>query len=554
MSEKATYIIDLSDAFSPKLKAASTNLDGFENKLGRVAGKNGSGGMLGTFATAASRAFAPLAIAAGLTMFTGKVISLGAEMEQTKVAMEVMVGDAEKANKLFGQMNNFANATPFANKDIIDTGKLLLSFGTAVEDVMPTVAMLGDIAGGNAEKLHSLGLAFAQMSSTGRLMGQDLLQMVNAGFNPLKIISEKTGKSMGFLKEQMEKGRIGADMVKAAFTAATSEGGLFFGMMDKQSKTMAGMWSTFTGTLEHSMATFGMKLGPTIVKVIKFMNDGLEMLTRVDFSPFMATFNQIFEMFGELGEAFMDLFQALGFAQDGMSLMQTIFDAFAVSLRIGQTPLRLLIFGLTTVVNVVDNIWEGMKGLGNMILGVVKIAMTLVDVFRDLGTMMEGVFTGNFDMIKTGFENAVKTANEGGEAALKMMSDGWDQTKNAAKEGFNEAMINGFNAWSKEKEGWKKAFDGGTADEVKKTDAIDRFKFDPSALTNFGEGKGKKDKTSKVDGEVRSGGVKNIVINIQQLVGSVSFESMNKMSENQMVEIVKRALLTAVNDANTAVQ
>ena len=77
---------------------------------------------------------------------------------------------------------------------------------------MPMLRAIGDISMGDTQKLQSLTLAFAQMSSTGKLMGQDLLQMINAGFNPLSVISEKTGKSIGVLKDEMSKGAISAKM------------------------------------------------------------------------------------------------------------------------------------------------------------------------------------------------------------------------------------------------------------------------------------------------------------------------------------------------------
>lgn len=554
MSEKATYIIDLKDAFSPKLKTAYQNLDGFENKLGKIAGPSGSGGLLGAFGGAAARAFAPLAIAAGLVMFTGKIITLGAEMEQTKVAMEVLVGDAEKANKLFSQMNNFANITPFANKDIIETGKLLLSFGTKLEDVMPTVSMLGDISGGSADKLHMMSLAFAQMSSAGRLMGQDLLQMINAGFNPLKVISEKTGKSMGFLKEQMEKGRISAEMVKQAFVAATSEGGLFFGMMDKQSKTMAGMWSTFTGTIEHAMATIGMKWGPTIVKVISGLNTGLEMLMRVDFTPLLSAFGQMFDMFSELGDAFGDLFDALGITVDGMTILQRFFDGVSLSIRGFLLPIRLLINYLTIVVKVADNVIESFKGIGHMFQGIGDIGRNLATVFKGIGMMLQGVMTNSLGMIKGGFDFAMNAASQIQKDQDKRRQDlieGWGTVKKQGADAMKEAFDQTFNFAQKEAKSWSKAF--GTPDSKKEAEKVDRFSFDKNAFGKFGAGKDK-DKFGRVDGEVRSGGVKNIVINITQLVGEIKFESFNKLSENQLVEAVKRALMTAVNDANVAIE
>ena len=112
---------------------------------------------------------------------------------------------------------------------------------------MPNLKALGDIAMGDRNKLNSLTLAFSQMTASGRLMGQDLLQMINAGFNPLSEISRKTGKSIGVLKEEMEKGKISAEMVTQAFYSATQAGGQFHGMTEKMGQTAAGKWSTLLG-------------------------------------------------------------------------------------------------------------------------------------------------------------------------------------------------------------------------------------------------------------------------------------------------------------------
>ena len=110
---------------------------------------------------------------------------------------------------------------------------------------------------GDSEKFKSLTLAFSQMSATGKLMGQDLLQMINAGFNPLQVISEKTGKSIGELKDEMSKGAISTKMVQDAFHAAASEGGQFNGMLEQQSKTMKGALSNLEGAWQYMLNDIG---------------------------------------------------------------------------------------------------------------------------------------------------------------------------------------------------------------------------------------------------------------------------------------------------------
>lgn len=196
-------------------------------------------------------ALAGLGIGFGITQIIKQVKDIGiqalkasSDFEQAGVQFGVMLGDARKAKQLVNEIQDMANVTPFETQDLLDASKTLLNFGINVKEIIPDLRMLGDIAGGDKQRMQSLTLAFSQMTSAGRLMGQDLLQMINAGFNPLQVIAEKTGKSMAVLKDEMSEGKISVQMVRQAFIDATSEGGRFYGMMDKQSETFEGKLST----------------------------------------------------------------------------------------------------------------------------------------------------------------------------------------------------------------------------------------------------------------------------------------------------------------------
>jgi tape measure domain-containing protein len=88
--------------------------------------------------------------------------------------------------------------------------------------------------------MKSLALAFSQATASGKLMGQDLNQMINAGFNPLEVISRKTGKSIDQLKEEMEAGGISAKELGEAFQMATQEGERFYKGAKRAGSTTAG--------------------------------------------------------------------------------------------------------------------------------------------------------------------------------------------------------------------------------------------------------------------------------------------------------------------------
>ena len=116
----------------------------------------------------------------------------------------------------------------------------MMSFGLQSDFAFSKLKNIGDIALGDANKMKSLALAFSQATSTGKLMGQDLLQMINAGFNPLEVISKKTGQSMTELKDKMSKGEITAQDLAQALEWATEEGGKFYKGAETAADTTAG--------------------------------------------------------------------------------------------------------------------------------------------------------------------------------------------------------------------------------------------------------------------------------------------------------------------------
>lgn len=184
------------------------------------------------------------AVGGAITALGGIGLNYNKQMETYTSNFKVMLGDMESATRKVEELKEFAAKTPFEMSDLASATQTLLAFGIESEKTSDIMKMLGDVSLGNSEKFQSLALVFGQVSSQGKLMGQDLLQMINAGFNPLQVISERTGESVESLKEKMSKGQIGIEEVTQAFQWATEEGGKFFNGMDEGSKTLEGRIST----------------------------------------------------------------------------------------------------------------------------------------------------------------------------------------------------------------------------------------------------------------------------------------------------------------------
>jgi tape measure domain-containing protein len=194
---------------------------------------------------------------ASLAGFAGWGVKLAAEFEQAQTGFEVFLGSAEKARDLLAEMLAFSIKSPLNMPELQRSALTLLQYGAAGEDVMSTMRQLGDVARGNADRFQLLTLAMSQVISKSRLQGSELRQLTESGFNPLAVIAEQTGMSIGELIKVMEAGGISTKHVMDALKAATSEGGRFFGMLEKQAQTLGGRWATLketTGLLAMEMA------------------------------------------------------------------------------------------------------------------------------------------------------------------------------------------------------------------------------------------------------------------------------------------------------------
>jgi tape measure domain-containing protein len=138
--------------------------------------------------------------------------------------------------------------------------------------------MLGDVSMGNGQTLQQLALVFGQITSAGRLMGQDVLQLINAGFNPLVQISKRTGESMLELKKRMESGGISSDEVAQAFKDATSQGGLFEGMLAKVAATTEGKISNLSDNIAKLKRDFGIGFNEGLKVALDAANEKLPKL------------------------------------------------------------------------------------------------------------------------------------------------------------------------------------------------------------------------------------------------------------------------------------
>ncbi|MCQ2313273.1 MAG: tape measure protein [Paludibacteraceae bacterium] len=308
-----------------------------------------------------------------------KVVDIGSESELQKMNLQTLFhGNAEAAQEMYDKIAEYGKVTPYDKAGLIDAQKTMMSFGISGDKAFESLKRIGDIAMGDKQKMQSLTLAFSQVSSAGKLSGQDLLQMINAGFNPLQAISEKTGKSMATLKEEMAKGQISVQMVEQAFIDATSKGGLFYNAIDTASQTTAGKIASMKDSIDEMLATLFVKLKPYIDNAVIWATNAIDRVVPV-LSKLKGILNTIWGTI-QKGITFIKEWHAVLIPLTAAIAAFTIAcNVNRISLMLQDAWLNILIIKEHAVA-IATNIWSGAQAVLNAIMSANPIGLIITGI------------------------------------------------------------------------------------------------------------------------------------------------------------------------------
>lgn len=277
----------------------------------RAGGGFGDMGMLRNAGRFAATLGASALVAGGAG--AGYAANAGLQGGAQKMSFQVMAGDQE-GEQLYNSLTKYANQSIYG-AEVYKNAQTQLAFGAPARDVMGDSKMLGDVAMGNAQRLESLTLAYSQVRAGAKLTGQDLLQFVNAGFNPLQEMSVRTGKSIAQLREDMSEGKITFDQVRKSFKNVTSEGGKFFRMTERMAETPYGKWEALKGQTQGVALQAGTVMAPFIGELITQIAEPLMNRASRDVEPFtkelIADFKEFIPTLKKNAEAAYDIAKPL---------------------------------------------------------------------------------------------------------------------------------------------------------------------------------------------------------------------------------------------------
>ncbi|MEA3279478.1 MAG: tape measure protein, partial [Thermodesulfobacteriota bacterium] len=244
VDKKATLIIQLKDLASKGM----SRIGGSMAKLGNWVQKN-------------KIQFALLG--AGIGFLGKKMLDAADKMEQWSISFETMIGNAGDAKRLMEEIKDFAKETPFELPDVVKGAKSLLAYGVALEDIIPSLKMMGDVSAGLGVPMERLILNFGQVKAQAKLTGRELRDFAVAGVPMLATLAQNLNKTESEISDMVSKGKIGFKDVEQAFKSMSGEGGRFNNLMQKQMGTLTGVVSNLQDSIFQLAAEFGETMLPT---------------------------------------------------------------------------------------------------------------------------------------------------------------------------------------------------------------------------------------------------------------------------------------------------
>lgn len=358
----------------------------------------------GDFLSMSQKAVVGLAgIGAAIAGIGVKAVQAAAKLQNVQTAFTNMLGSGEKSTAFVKELQQFAAKTPFEFSQVTEAAQKFLAFGFTAEQVIPTLTAVGDAAAGvglGAEGINRVTLALGQMAAKSRVQSDEMLQLTEAGIPAWQMLADKIGKSVPEAMDMVSKGSVDA----ATGISALVEGmnSKFGGMMEQQSSTIQGTWSTLMDGLEQSAAQVGLKISEalSLPEVFQSIGDVLtDFATTVQSSGIAEAFRQAVPP--EFQLALIAIATTLvGVAVPAISLAVGALAGFAAPLIAAVSAAAPFIAGAAAIATALYAMWENgvtvtdvLDAMGIKVDLVNEVIETAKAFWEQLGNTLHSVLT-----------------------------------------------------------------------------------------------------------------------------------------------------------------
>lgn len=201
-----------------------------------------------------------LATVGGIAVFkqlATEIVTVRGQFQQLEIAFSTMLKSKEKADKLMAELVDIAAKTPFDLQGVASSAKQMLAYGSQAENVGDELIMLGNVAAGVGAQLSEIAYLYGTLRTQGRAYAVDIRQFAGRGIP----IYEELAKVLGVTKDEVAgfvtAGKVGFKEVEQAFKNMTSESGIYYNLMQEQSKSLTGQISNLGDAWDTMLNNIG---------------------------------------------------------------------------------------------------------------------------------------------------------------------------------------------------------------------------------------------------------------------------------------------------------
>lgn len=368
-------------------------------------------------------------LALGAFRGVGSILKLGADMEQTRISFQTMLGSVEKGNDVIKQLNDLSNSTPFQNEQIIAGGRSLLAAGVGAKDLNAELSKIGDVSAGSKKDFNELAGIYAKVRNSGKMQAEELNQLNDAGIPIMEVLKEKYNATGAEIYEMGSKGKLSFNDLSQSFDALTNKGGVFENLMAKLAESGGGKWSTLTGKISLLAAKIGEKLMPVASSLMDVGIGLIDVLASIPFGSIASSVSTLAPLIG-----------AVALSMLAYNIQNKVSKLSFFSLKKGLVSAKLGFKGLNTtmrnnpigmIITGVGLLWTGFTALGGSVEMIKGSFMAAWSVVKDFGKLLMDNIVGSIKNIIGGLGtlgSAIKALfNRDFSGAAKLAKDGFVQ-------------------------------------------------------------------------------------------------------------------------------
>ena len=379
-------------------------------------------------------------VTAPLTALATAGVKYNATMETYLANLTTLLGgNQQEAQKLLDTLKEMANTTPYEATDLVKATQKMMAFGISADDSLKYLNMLGDIAMGDANKMDSLTLAFSQISASGRASMEDINQMIDQGFNPLTIIAEKTGESMGDLRDRVSAGGVSFEEIAGAFQTATSEGGTFYQSMDKASQTTNGKISSLKDAFNSALGSMTESLLPFVTEAVNGFTKLANWFANLDENG-----KRVVLILAGIAMAIGPVVSVIGTlikVGSGIKSLVTIIKSWNVVTKLmtvaqgalnavmNMNPISLIVIAIVALIAIIVVLWNKCEWFREVVMTVIN---AIWGAIQSVGSFIMGVFQNVFNFVSGIFTNLWNVIQTVVNTIVSIFSTAWNTIKSVA--------------------------------------------------------------------------------------------------------------------------